>query len=94
MVIHYSSKFIQQLESIVSYIAKDSQVRADEFSTTLKHKIESIPSMPYRFRQNQTLQDKHIRDLIHKGYVIVFAIRQEHIEILAIFKNNLWKEPD
>ena len=48
----------------MSFIAKDSQTRADEFSSTLRRKIESIPEMPYRFRQNQILQDGNIRDLI------------------------------
>ena len=94
MVVRYSTAFIEQLEHIVSFIAKDSQARADEFSITLRDKIESIPDMPYRFRQNQTLQDENIRDLIYKGYVVVFAIKQDYIDILAIFKHNLWSMED
>ena len=92
MVIYYSIDFIEQLERIVSFIAKDSQTRADEFSSTLRQKIESIPEMPYRFRQNQTLQDENVRDLIYKGYVVVFAIKQECIEVLGIFKHNVWEK--
>lgn len=46
MVIRYSIDFIEQLERIVSFIAKDSQTRADEFSSTLRQKVESIPQMP------------------------------------------------
>ncbi len=92
MVIYYSIDFIEQLERIVSFIAKDSQTRADEFSSTLRKKIKSIPEMPYRFRQNQILQDENIRDLIYKGYVVVFAIKQDYIEILGIFKHNVWEK--
>ena len=92
MVIRYSSDFIEQLERIVSFIAKDSQTRADEFSSTLRKKIESIPEMPYRFRQNQMLQDENVRDLIYKGYVIVFAIKQDRIGVLGIFKHNVWEK--
>ncbi|CAM3467300.1 type II toxin-antitoxin system RelE/ParE family toxin [Helicobacter labetoulli] len=91
MVIYYSIDFIE-LENIISFIAKDSQTRADEFSSTLRKKIESIPEMPYRFRQNQILQDENIRDLIYKGYVVVFAIEQDSITILGIFKHNIWEK--
>lgn len=91
MVVCYSSEFIEQLANIVSFIAQDNQTRADEFSSTLKQKIETITQMPYRFRQNPILQDKNIRDLIYKGYVVVFAISQDTITILGIFKHNIWK---
>lgn len=49
--------------------------------------------MPYRFRKNSYLNRRDIRDLIFKGYVIVFKIipENESIEILTIFKQNLPK---
>ncbi len=45
--------------------------------------------MPFRCRKNAILDDKNVRDLIFKGYVIVFRIKQDEIEILEIFKENL-----
>lgn len=47
--------------------------------------------MPYRHRKNQTSNDKNIRDLIFKGYIVVFRIDDEIIEILNIYKQNLPK---
>ena len=45
--------------------------------------------MPYRFRKNKTINREDTRDLIFKGYVVVFRIEQDYIKILAIYKHNL-----
>lgn len=49
--------------------------------------------MPRRFRKNGLTANNNIRDLIFKGYVVVFEISDEDIEILGIYKNNLWQKP-
>ena len=50
--------------------------------------------MPYRCRQNPIAKDENVRDMIFKGYVIVFFVdeAQQCVEILGIYKNNLWKK--
>ncbi len=90
MVILYSEDFIKRLEDILDFISQDSKSRADSFSFKLKSKIQEIPSMPYRFRKNRQLDYENIRDLIFKGYVIPFEISDKYIEILSIYKNNIW----
>ena len=49
--------------------------------------------MSRRFRKDGLTANNNIRDLIFKGYVIVFEISDENIEILGIYKNNLWQKP-
>ncbi len=91
MVILYSDEFIQRLECVLDFISKDSKARADVFLGELKLKIKNIPFMPYSFRKNSQLNQENVRDLIFRGYVIHFEIGDGHIEILSIYKSNLWK---
>lgn len=86
-----SYKFEENLNQIFNYIAKDSLDRAVNFYKGLYQQIDNIPFMPYRHRKNQTSNDKNIRDLIFKGYIVVFRIDDEIIEILNIYKQNLPK---
>lgn len=47
--------------------------------------------MPYSYRKNSIANDENIRDLIFKGYVVIFEISTKNIEILDIYKHNLPK---
>ncbi|PID47882.1 MAG: plasmid stabilization protein [Proteobacteria bacterium] len=91
MVILYSEEFVQRLEYILDFISKDSKSRSDAFLNDLRSKIKNIPFMPYGFRKNNQLNQENVRDLIFKGYVIPFEISDGCIEILSIYKSNLWK---
>lgn len=89
MVIIYSKRFNERLEKILDFISLDSKERANTFAKKLKSKIKSLTFMPFKCRKNAVLNDQNVRDLIYKGYVIVFRINQDEIEILEIFKENL-----
>lgn len=91
MKIILGKAFKHSLEQIVEFIAKDSPTRARVFRNEILEKTAGLSFMPYRCRKNTTLNDERVRDLIYKGYVIVFRINDENIEILQIFKENLPK---
>ncbi len=42
--------------------------------------------MPYAYRKSIYFNDKNIRDLIFKGYTIVFLITENKIEIYGFVK--------
>lgn len=90
MVIFYTDDFLKSLIEIRNFIAKDSKLRADDFTELLRQEIEKIPYMPYKHRQNLDAENENVRDLIFKGYVIVFHISQRYntITILQIYKRN------
>lgn len=89
MTIILTSNFKDRLNIIIDFIAKDSPERALAFRNQLFKKIKSLTFMPFRCRKNTVLNDQNVRDLIFKGYVIIFRIKQDEIEILEIFKENL-----
>ncbi len=91
MTINLSKDFLSDLEYIFDFIAQDSLENAVKFKIDLYAEISKIPFMPKRFRKNLIINKDNFRDLIFKGYVVPFAIKEEFIEILGIYKNNLWK---
>lgn len=91
MDIIYSQRFIDELKDILDFIAKDSLTNSLKFEQELKSKINTLNFMPYRFRQSTKIDDKNVRDMVFKGYVIIYAVEQECIKVLGIYKAKAWK---
>jgi plasmid stabilization system protein ParE len=70
----YEPKFVKNFTAIWDYISIDSRTRANKYKIELKKKIENLVNMPYKFRKSIYFDDKNIRDLIFKGYVIPYKI--------------------
>lgn len=88
-----AKRFTDELGEILEFIAHSSPHNALKFSNEIYAKIATLSTMPYRTRQNPIANDKNVRDMIVKGYVIVFFINENTkcVEIMGIYKNNLWK---
>jgi len=85
MKILFKDTFIFRLEKQLDYIALDSPGNARKFKTELLSKIREIPSNPYRYRKSIYFENNKIRDLIYKGYTVVFRIG-ENIEVFGFVK--------
>lgn len=79
--------YINNLDTIIDFIAQDSVSKAIDFLNELDHKIYSLTTMPYKFRSSY-YDDEAVRDLIFKGYTIPYLISLNNntIVILDIFK--------
>ncbi|MGM0648921.1 MAG: type II toxin-antitoxin system RelE/ParE family toxin [Bacteroidota bacterium] len=88
MKIKFKSTFTNRLERQVSYIVYDSPSRARRFKNDLLEQIKKIPNHPYSFRKSIYFNDNSIRDLIFKGYCIVFRVNESEnsIEIFGFTK--------
>ncbi|KGO92341.1 type II toxin-antitoxin system RelE/ParE family toxin [Flavobacterium subsaxonicum] len=73
----FSSKFNKQL----NYIALDKPAAARKFRNDVLLEIEDIIKMPYKNRRSIYFADDNIRDLIFKGYIIIYRIKSEVLEI-------------
>ena len=89
MNIVLTEHFLESLGSIVDFIASDSKTRADKFADDIYAHIQSATFMPKKHRKNEFLGDENARDIIFKGYVITFLIKENELEVLEIFKENL-----
>lgn len=88
MNFEFDDRFIKALNDIESFIALDSLERAEKFKNDIINKISSLDFMPKRCRKSTLANDESIRDLIFKGYIIVFKIQNNTIKVLYIYKEN------
>lgn len=86
MKIVYKESFSIRLEKQIEFIKQDNPPAAQRFKKELIAKILSIPSNPRIFRKSIYFDDNSIRDLIFKGYTIVFRITDNRIEVFGFVK--------
>ncbi len=88
-----SKKYTQALKNIITHISKDSKTRAFNFKNELEKVVNNLINMPYKFRASIYFTDENIRDLIFKGYTIVYKINepQDTITVIGIkkYQNSL-----
>lgn len=74
MKIRFKSAFTNSLSKQVKYISIDSVSRAQSFNRELIEKIRLVENNPYMGRKSIYFDDDNIRDLIFKGYSIIYKI--------------------
>lgn len=80
---------VQDLKDIFNYIAlQDSKHKAINFINELKQSIASLSTMPFRCRKSLYANDDDTRDIIYKGYTIVFQVYDDKVHILTLFRQK------
>lgn len=92
LVIETTTRFDDELNFILDFIALDSKNRALDFYDKLIEKLHDIPNNPYMYRKRENMDD-NTREIIYNGYTIPIYIDKEKdmIFILGIFNQNLWE---
>lgn len=90
MQIKLSKKFEINFNLILEYIAQDKLSASKKFRKNLFLQIKNLPNFPYKFRQSIYLNDENVRDMIFKGYTIIYEIDLDNNQIilLNIFHKN------
>jgi len=88
MKIKVLQRFSNKLAKQVEYIAKDKPIAARKFKIEIINLLENISLNPYLNRKSIYFDDSNIRDIIYKGYVIVYRINktQQRIEVFGFIK--------
>lgn len=88
MKIVYTESFTSRLEKQLLYIAKDNPSAATRLKIDILRKIKEIPDNPYRYRKSKYFENESIRELIFKGYTIVFHLHlvEKRIEVFGFVK--------
>ena len=82
--IRWSPKAASNFEEICDYIAKDSEVYATLFAKKINAAVKSIPQFPKAGRIVPEYGDENIREKIYENYRIIYRIKGELVEIVAI----------
>ncbi|AHM63388.1 hypothetical protein D770_25725 [Flammeovirgaceae bacterium 311] len=91
MKIKITKGFRDKLNAQVEYIAKDKPAAARKFKNDIISRIKGIPAKPYIYRKSIFFDREDIRDLIFKGYVVVYKIN-EGSQTLEVFGFTKWQE--
>ena len=87
MTIIYNPIFDKEIIDIINYIALDKPSASINFALELEKLILDIPYFPFKYKQSIYFNDKNVRDIIYKGYTIIYEVNLDKntIEILKIF---------
>ena len=90
MEIKLDDKFEINFNSILEYIAQDKISASKKFRQDLFNQIKNLPNSPYKFRKSIYFNNDNIRDMIFRGYTIVYEIdlNNNQIILLNIFNKN------
>jgi len=90
MQIKRSTRYKKNLFQILDYIAQDKLSASENFLNELDTLINNLPNFPFKFRKSQYFDDENIRDMVYKGYTIIYRIneRKKSIDIVRIFHKN------
>ena len=82
--IRWSPRAVSNLEDICNYIAVDSEYYAILFAKKINSIVKTIPQFPKAGRIVPEYAVEHIREKIYKNYRIVYRLKEDIIEIVAI----------
>ncbi len=78
--------FSQQLHGILKQINRDKVSASIQFERELNQKIKNLVDFPYQYRASYYFEDPAYRDLVYKGYTVIYKVEAKRIVILEIFK--------
>jgi len=76
---------VDDLEEICSFIARDSEKYASLIAKSIYQIVEDIAKFPESGRIVPEYNKKEIREVLYKNYRIIYKIRNDYIQILAIY---------
>jgi len=89
MIVTWSLEAGENLVGIEEFIARDSLERAVRFVDVLIDHVEAIlPDNPGSGRTVPEIGNPGIRELIYRGYRIVYRLNGDRIEILTVFEGH------
>lgn len=88
MKIKFDPEFLYLLTEQIEVIALDKPKAAKAFKQEFFEKCRSLGEMPYRCRKSIYYDDNNVRDMIYKGYTVVYVIREDEIIILSLINHQ------
>lgn len=84
MRVHWTDNAIGHLVNIYEYIAQDSSVYAKRMIDRITRRSEQIADFPMSGRMVPEYEVDEIRELIETSYRIIYRIKLDQIDVLAV----------
>ena len=90
MQINRLKRYTNNLFIILDYIAQDKFSASEKFKNELDELIDNLPTFPYKFKKSRYFDNDNVRDMVYKGYTIIYRVNLEKnsIDIIRIFNKN------
>ena len=92
MNLEFLPAFVNRLEGLVQIIAQDKPSAARKFHKEIVTACKEIQNFPYKHRKSIYFDDEDIRDLVYKGFVIIYKIELNTIRVFAFIHRNKFSE--
>jgi len=92
----FSPESLEDLELIVTFIARENPTRAITFGDELVDRTDDLEDFPYSGRIVPELGIETIRELLHGAYRIIYQIRavERNVDILRFWHGSRENLPD
>jgi addiction module RelE/StbE family toxin len=84
----WTKEALLQLKEIDEYISLDNPAAAINFVDKLISLTETIVDNPKRGRVVPELNIENIRELLFKGYRIVYLMKKNSVDVLTVFEGH------
>ena len=84
MKVHWTINAISHLGNIYEYIGLNSPTYAKRTVDKITRRSEQIADQPYSWRKVPEYDAKDIRELIEKPYRIIYRIKPDQIDVVAV----------
>ena len=80
----WSEEVLKDIEEIISFISKDSELYAVNFASKIISAVETLKVFPEIGRIVPEYGDPKIREIIYRNYRIVYQIEEKVVEIITV----------
>jgi toxin ParE1/3/4 len=80
----WSARALQELGEIGEFIARDKPEAANRWVEVLMAVAERAAAMPFAGRQVPEYGRDDLRELIERGYRVVYLVTEERVEIVTV----------
>ena len=84
MKVHWTNNAIAHLVYIYEFVSRDSSIYAKRMVDRITKRSEQIASFPMSGRKVLEYEADDIRELIEKPYRIIYRIKSEQVDVLAV----------
>lgn len=88
MKVFWTDTAVQHLSAIYTYIAQNSPGYAQRLIDRLTRRSEQIAKFPLSGRTVPEFETKQIREVIEGSYRIIYYIKPDQIDILAVLHGS------
>lgn len=89
MKVYWTLNAIKHLTNIYEYIALNSPTYARRMVDRITQRSEQISTQPFSGRKVPEYETEDIRELIEKPYRIIYRLKQDQIDVLAVIHKFL-----